>query len=207
METVAITRSVDDSLLKGLYSVDDLEFHLVTMGQSDNLYTQGGHNAIRVISSSGGSDFLVHWGMFYFTEPNFLYKMFKEQLTYYFFIENSGKYFQKENKKIPRDIFQTPLYLTVRQKEKFIEILKRWFSPENQGYSYHIWNRNCSTILRDVLDEVTNGAVKRIYSDTVGTPTSIRKTIARNNRTPTMLCKTYRSRLCFSSRPLGTVYS
>ena len=54
------------------------------------------------------------------------------------------------------------------KKEKLLEIIKRWFQPENQGYRYHIWARNCSTILRDVLDETLDGGLKKRYQTQIG---------------------------------------
>ena len=43
-------------------------------------------------------------------------------------------------------------------------MLAWWARPENNTYRYHHYRDNCSTKLRDLLNEATSGQLREIYS-------------------------------------------
>ena len=44
----------------------------MTMGPGDPVWERFGHNAIRIVDASRGTDSVYNWGTFDFAQPNFI---------------------------------------------------------------------------------------------------------------------------------------
>ena len=60
-----------------------------------------------------------------------------------------------------RTIFAQRLVLTVEERRELIEKLRIAALPENKYYRYDYYRDNCSTRVRDLLDDVFDGALAR----------------------------------------------
>lgn len=67
-----------------------------------------------------------------------------------------------------RTIWVQPLDLTPEQVRRVVDKLDRDVLPENKHYSYdHLWD-NCTTRVRDVLDQATDGELTKLPGTTDG---------------------------------------
>lgn len=141
--------------------LEEMQVYLITMGKSDPLYTQGGHSLLRVVTKN--SDSVYNWGFFRFTD-DFALKFYAGETRYFMAHLPTKAYLQVEKRRNPRTVLQDQLNLTNRQKQKLLEHLAWWQKKENNTYVYHIWNKNCSTVVRDVLDDVLSNALQARFA-------------------------------------------
>ena len=65
----------------------DLTVYLMTMGTGDQVWERFGHNAIRIVDASRGTDSVYNWGTFDFHQPNFL-RRFHYHRPFFVFAED-----------------------------------------------------------------------------------------------------------------------
>ena len=129
------------------------EISLLTCAPGDEIYSVFGHSAIRVTDYEEESDVIYNFGMFSFGTSNFALKFLKGSLEYclgkqyvYGFIAE----YTYENRAIKEQI----LNLTDEQKEAIIARLEFLYLPENRNYRYSFLEKNCSTEIRVLLEEL-----------------------------------------------------
>jgi hypothetical protein len=67
-----------------------------------------------------------------------------------------------------RTIWAQPLPLTAEQKKKVLAKLELDIREENRFYAYDHFNDNCTTRVRDILDDATGGALSKMQEPTDG---------------------------------------
>jgi hypothetical protein len=136
----------------------ELTIYLMTMGQGDLIWEKFGHNALGVRDERAGTDVVYHWGMFSFEQPGFIPRFLRGQMMYWM---------------APFDASQTILaYIganrSVTVQELTIEPAARialrdfleWNArEENKFYGYDYFRDNCSTRVRDAINQATGGAL------------------------------------------------
>lgn len=137
----------------------DMEVHLVSMGPSHDLFTSGGHTLLRIVDPAANSDLMYNWGAFSEEDPLFLWSFMRGTSQYYLIVEPTVPTFQNDVTAYPRDVFQDRVALTVLQKKKLLQEIQTWI--EHPAYQYHIWSKNCSTLVSELLDHATNGGISR----------------------------------------------
>lgn len=140
-----------------------LDVSLVTFGPGDAVFERFGHNAIVVTDRSTGQSFAYNWGMFDFREPNFIGRFLSGDTRYWlgvFHTDEMLNAYRSDN----RSIRIQKLAFNNAQKGALFDYV-RWNSEgENAFYRYDYYNDNCSTRVRDLLDFVLNGQLKRLLS-------------------------------------------
>lgn len=138
---------------------DDYQFFLHTFDAGDMIYSNFGHTALRIKQGSGYDDLVFNWGIFDFGSPlTFAANYYKGNLIYrmgFYPMQRARQFYKME----PRKIWQDELNLTRDQKQFLLRKIKINSLPENLSYRYQYFFDNCSTKLRDLLDEALNGAL------------------------------------------------
>ena len=150
----------------------DLTVYLMTMGVGAQIWEQFGHNAIwfhldRAPSSGGSEDVIYNWGIFDFSQPNFIPRFLQGRMLY-----SMGGYTLESTmaqyREIDRSVWVQELDLTNEQKVALRDFILWNARPENASYYYDYYRDNCSTRVRDALDRVLGGMIRATFA---GRPT------------------------------------
>lgn len=137
------------------------KFYLLTCEVGDEVYTQFGHSALRIVDPASNMDVTFNWGMFEFSDDpvDFNYKFAKGRLPYYMDVSET-KYFLGEYAYFKREVRQQELNLTFDQKNKIWELLEINALPENLHYQYDFFFDNCATRIRDIFENALGDDLK-----------------------------------------------
>jgi hypothetical protein len=148
---------------------EQLTVFLATFGQGDHIWERFGHNAIWVRDGASGTVTSYNYGMFTFGEPGFITRFLRGRMRYWMDAREANEelaIYQQTN----RSVSLQRLNLTAEQKHELREFLDWNWLPENSRYLYHYFYDNCSTRVRDALDRVVGGAIRRqLQGKTTGT--------------------------------------
>lgn len=149
-----------------------ISVQLLTMGQGDEIWEKFGHNALWITDAGTGADVAWNWGMFDFAQPGFLARFLTGNTLYWmdgFPVGPTLRMYESRN----RAVTAQALALTPAQRVA-LDSFARWNArPENRYYRYDYFLDNCSTRIRDALDKVLGGAIRR-QTEHVPTGTTFR---------------------------------
>ena len=129
------------------------------MGPGDQVWEKFGHNAIWIHDAVSGTDVAYHWGLFDFADANFLPNFIKGRMRYSmgaFDMEQTVDSYRQAN----RTVWAQELNLTAAQKQRLAEFVAWNVLPANRHYDYDYYRDNCSTRVRDVLDNALGGIIR-----------------------------------------------
>lgn len=126
---------------------------VLTVGTADESHSLYGHTAIRIKDNTTGFDFIYNYGMFDFQTENFVLKFVKGDMQY-FAAAYPYSDFEYSYRIENRSIFEQVLNLSLEEKEKLFEKLGASLNPDTKFYTYKFIDRNCTTKVVDVLNEV-----------------------------------------------------
>ena len=150
---------------------------LVTFGLGEEIFERFGHNALWFHDSSTRPDVAYHWGLFGFTEPDFLQRFLTGDTKYWMGAVDAQQLIESERSR-GRPITLQRLNLTPAQAFTLREFVQ-WNALEaNKFYRYDYFGDNCSTRLRDALDRALGGALRRA-TDTARTTLTYRRESVR----------------------------
>ena len=129
------------------------QFSLLTASPADDLYAGFGHSAIRVLDTVNNKDVVYNYGTFNFNTPNFYPKFVRGQLLYRL-SKGSLKRLKRGYIEEGRSLKEEVLLLTPEEQHAFHEFLINNYRKENREYLYDFFFDNCSTRIRDILEEV-----------------------------------------------------
>lgn len=139
---------------------------LLTMGQGDMVWEKFGHNALWIHDPAAGTDRVYNYGMFDFQSPGYWGRFLKGNWLYELgvqSVQNTVYQYQYFN----RAMWAQELNLTPAQKRELQTFLEINALPQNREYLYDYYRDNCSTRIRDALDRVTGGALRRAAGDSL----------------------------------------
>jgi hypothetical protein len=132
---------------------------LVTIGPDHAIDGRFGHTLLRVVDAESGMDDVYDFGVADFQRPDFIAEVAMGRAR--FRLQRSSAQTRFESYAIrDRQIDAQRLNLTGDQITHLIERLGWNLLPENAEYAYDDVGDNCSTRLRDLLNDVTGGAVQ-----------------------------------------------
>ena len=141
-------------------SADSLVVSVLTMGQGQELFDRFGHIAIRVRNLRTGLDSAWNWGMYDFNSPNFVPRFLTGETRYWMagypsplFVD----YYRREG----RAVWEQTLDLDRQEADSLLKVLRWQARDENKFYRYDYYLDNCSTRVRDAIDAVLGGGLKR----------------------------------------------
>lgn len=147
-----------------------LRIDLITIGPGDPFLTRAGHTALLVTEEDADGRVLetvYNYGDTDFGDPWIPVRfLFARQP---FFAAETGDLYDTVmlyGRYQDRDMIRQRLALTQPQARQLTALLERDVTPEHRDYDYHYLEQTCSTKVRDRLDEVTGGELRRQLADT-----------------------------------------
>lgn len=146
----------------------DLEVWMLTFGPGEPVFLKFGHNALLVRGRDPTSSAVVFekvydYGLFNGASPTLVADFLQGRMDYWVGV-TSLRSTMRRYKATNRDVFAQKLRLTTDQAIELFRRLETNIRPENRFYRYDYYYDNCSTRLRDILDVLTDGALKRAFT-------------------------------------------
>ncbi len=132
---------------------ENAEVMLLTAEPGDELHSNFGHSAIWIVDRSKGISIVYNYGIFSFDTPWFYLKFTRGKLDYMLGAQRIEAFlysYQLDN----RSVFQQKLNLSLREKNEIYAYLINNIQPKNKYYKYDFFYDNCSTRIRDLLEDV-----------------------------------------------------
>ena len=158
--TLALCLAIEARSAVAQAAPDSLVISVMTMGPGQEIFERFGHISIRVHDLRTGHDSAYNWGMFSFDQPRFLQR----------FLTGDTRYWMEGYPTLPlveayrrrgRWVTEQELALSATQADSLRSYI-RWFArDENKYYRYDYFRDNCGTRVRDAIDMVLGGALKR----------------------------------------------
>lgn len=130
---------------------------LLTMGRSEAIYARFGHAALRV--DGDGDDAVYNFGYTDFDNDRLVIDTLQGRAEFWGvrigFERTLNEYARQD-----RTVYWQPLRLTRDQHAALADKLRRTVRGRASTYRYHHYYENCSTRLRDLIDEVLGGELR-----------------------------------------------
>lgn len=149
---------------------------LLTFGPGDIYWQRFGHNAL-LLRAADGRAAVFNYGTFDFQQKSFFLNFARGQMRYRLDVdsfERTLRMYAAEG----RWIFEQRLALDDEQRRDLAAFLAANLKPENVEYRYDYFADNCSTRVRDALDQVLHGALKA-QIEPLPTPVTYREEVVR----------------------------
>lgn len=144
-----------DSLLE---QMDSVEISLLTCTPGQKIWSLYGHTAIRYKDNLHNTDLAVNYGMFSFSQKNFILKFVFGKTDYEMGIEPMSM-FLLEYASNGRGVIQQKLNLSPEEKMAITQALAENYQPAYRTYRYNYFYDNCTTRARDILVSHLDGKV------------------------------------------------
>lgn len=132
---------------------------LATVAPGDIYWQRFGHNALIVTPAGGGAPLSFNFGYFDFDQPGFLGRFLQGRMLYRALALDAagdlGSYADEQ-----RSVDLQHLALTPSQAQHLANLLAHAVQPENRDYRYDYFRHNCSTRLRDAIDQALDGQLR-----------------------------------------------
>lgn len=125
---------------------------LITVTPGNQIHTFWGHTALRIQDPVNGIDFMYNYGAFQFDAyfvPKFVYGELDYMLCVSHMRQEKRKYELQK-----RSLIEQKLRLTQIERQEIFNFVENNALPENRTYRYDFLFDNCSTRLRDLLEDV-----------------------------------------------------
>ena len=138
-----------------------LNFYLITVDVGDQVWDNFGHTALRVFDENTNTDVIFNWGTFDISGGvvDFSWRFFKGIMDYRLTTSTPSQEFSLYSAQ-QRTVWQDKINLTNPQKEKLYRRLLWNLESPNTAYAYQYFFNNCTTKVRDYLDESLSGALR-----------------------------------------------
>lgn len=144
-----------------------VHFYLITVDVGDSVYDNFGHTALRMYDENSNVDTVFNWGYFNLNGGvvGFSYNFFKGIMNYSL-VTNTPAFEFAQYRRQERAVWQDKINLTNPQKETLYRRLMWNLEPENIVYPYQYFFDNCTTKIRDYLNEAVGGAIASHFDGT-----------------------------------------
>lgn len=142
---------------------ESLRISVLTFGQGDAIFERFGHNALRVRDAATGFDFAYNWGMFSFEQPNFLGRFLSGDTQYWVEAIPTAWLLQVYAEQ-DRHTVEQELALTPAQRAALAAAVAENAREANKYYRYDYFRDNCSTRLRDALNQALGGTLQTRFT-------------------------------------------
>jgi hypothetical protein len=142
------------------------EIELYTMGPGPTLPERFGHAALCVrYPDRRAPDLCYDYGAFDASEPLKLGLRFLRGESVFFVAVRRPASMVRDYVGRDRTVWRQRLPLSPEQARRAASIVETDALPENRFYHYHHYFDNCATRVRDIIDEVTGGALSTLDDD------------------------------------------
>lgn len=139
---------------------------IITCATGNETYSLFGHTAIRITDVENNLDVVYNYGAFDFATPNFVVKFTKGDLLY-FAVAHSFSDFMYEYAYEQRSVFEQELIIPLVLKQKLLDNLNTAMASEERYYTYKFIDKNCTSMVVDLLNKTLgpNVVVKKTDTD------------------------------------------
>ena len=141
---------------------DSVRVSLLTCSPGPEVYSLYGHTAIRV--QQQGSDIVFNYGVFDFSKPHFTWRFVLGQCDY-MVQPLPWNIFVRDYIRRGSSITEQDLNLTPQEARRLASELHVNCLPENREYRYNFLYNNCTTRVRDMVEQAIVGRIQ--YPDTL----------------------------------------
>ena len=130
------------------------KFSVLTCSPGDEAYSLYGHTGLRYCDEEAGIDVVFNYGYFDFDSPNFIWRFILGETDYLVGAVDYDvfcKGYINRGSLINGDYIN----LTPEQENRLFALLRENCRPENRVYRYNYFYNNCTTKIRDKIEEVT----------------------------------------------------
>lgn len=134
------------------------DIELLTIGPGDELYALFGHTALRV--RDGAGDRVYNFGYSNFDRDDLIVDFLRREAMFWAAAQSYRRtvaLYRREDRTVERQ----RLRLSPEQRIELAAALHRSVAPRPVTYAYDHLHDNCATRPRDLIDRVTNGALKK----------------------------------------------
>ena len=149
----------------------------MTMGPGDIFWERFSHNALVIRDDRAGTEIAYNWGLFDFSEADFLTRLARGRMRYWMAGYRSGDMIEAYRRG-NRSVWLQRVNLTPGQRLELQAHLRETDTEAKRYYRYDYYRDNCSTRIRDALDAVLGGQI-RMATEGVETDNSYRWHTAR----------------------------
>ena len=158
--------------------MDSVKISLLTCSPGSEVWSLYGHTAIRLQDLRTNEDVVINYGLFNFSQSNFILR-FVFGLTDYEMGIVPYQMFLMEYAREGRSVVQQDLNLSPADKASIVQALYENYLPQNRVYRYNFFYDNCTSRARDII---ANNMRERItYTVNPNTKTSFRDMIHQWN--------------------------
>ena len=157
--------TINYSFSQNIILSNQAQVSVLTCGTGNESYSLFGHTAVRVSDPENFIDVVYNYGAFDFGTPNFVLKFIKGDLQY-FAIAHSYTDFINDYIYEKRSVYQQELQISKELKQKLFENLNASLQLEKRNYTYKFINKNCTSMVVDVINKSLNTKAIVKSSDT-----------------------------------------
>ncbi len=141
----------------------DLEVSLITYGPGTIYWERFGHDAIQIRDTVSGESVNFNYGVFDFKQKDFLLNFARGRMNYMMDAEPSQAemdWYKEQGRSVRRQVLSlSPEQAATLRDNLFVNL-----RPENLHYHYDYFVNNCTTKVRDALDQVLGGQLQQQLS-------------------------------------------
>lgn len=135
---------------------DQAKISLLTCSPGEQIYVKFGHTALRVADPLQDIDLVFNYGVFSFSEDNFVMHFLAGETDYKLAVQRYQRFINSYDDE-HRQVFEQPLLLDSAQRQVLFDKLCINAMPENSVYRYNFIYDNCATRPYAMLDSVVAG--------------------------------------------------
>ncbi|RZJ55838.1 MAG: DUF4105 domain-containing protein [Flavobacterium sp.] len=143
----------------------DAKISVITCGLGNESYSFFGHTAVRVADPGNNLDVVYNYGNFDFRTPNFVAKFAKGDLQYFVGVASFSDFINEYNYD-KRSVFEQELLISQDLKQKLFDKLNTTLYSEDRYYTYKFIDKNCTSMVVDIINNTLGGNVVVKKGDT-----------------------------------------
>ena len=133
----------------------DAKVSVLTCGLGNESYSFFGHTAIRIADPANNIDVVYNYGTFDFRTPNFVAKFAKGDLQYFATAHSFGDFINDYTYE-KRSVFEQELLISPELKQKLFDKLNATIFSDDRYYTYKFIDKNCTSMVVDVINSTLN---------------------------------------------------
>ena len=154
---------------------DSTVVSILTCSPGPAVYARYGHTGLRFFDPQTRNDVVFNYGMFSFSEDNFILKFVKGHTYYQLAAEHTVSFmyqYEARNSSITEQI----LNLTPDERKRIIDLVLENYKPENRTYLYNFVFDNCAT---RPFYKISEGIAGEVIIDTLANRQTFRQWVAK----------------------------
>ena len=131
---------------------------VITCDTGNESYSLFGHTSVRIADTDNNLDVVYNYGAFDFATPNFVAKFAKGDLQY-FAVAHSFSDFISQYTYEQRSVFEQELLIPLAYKQQLFDNLNAVLASEERYYTYKFIDRNCTSMVVEILNKTLGSNV------------------------------------------------